>query len=288
VSDITDVTALMLNNISNDGGAAVTARGVCWSPDDSNPTISLSTKTVDGGGIGSYSSILTGLKHYTSYYARAYATNSVGTSYGNIWIIGTIYTYATILLIDIGTSDYTSAFCNSNITDDGGKAVTSRGVCWSININPTINLSTKTVDGSGIGSFGSTLTGLQPFVTYYIRSYATNAAGTVYSNQLTFDLMPYGATISTNSVSNITSSTAICGGNVSSDGNSRVTARGVCWSTSNNPTVSLSTKTIDGNGIGLFVSNLTGLKTKTTYYVRAYATNSAGTEYGLSKTIITL
>ena len=86
-------------------------------------------------------------------------------------------------------------------------------------------------------------------------------------------------TVTTNTVSNITTTSAICGGNVTSDGGATVSARGVCWSTSQNPTVSDS-HTSNGTGTGSFTSSITVLSPNTTYYVRAYATNSAGTAYG--------
>lgn len=86
-------------------------------------------------------------------------------------------------------------------------------------------------------------------------------------------------TLSTTTVGNITATSASSGGNISSDGGATVTARGVCWSTSANPTIADS-KTTDGSGTGSFTSNLTGLITGTLYYVRSYATNSAGTAYG--------
>jgi hypothetical protein len=85
---------------------------------------------------------------------------------------------------------------------------------------------------------------------------------------------------STTAINGITNSTAFSGGNISIDGGAAVTTRGVCWSTSSNPTIALSTKTIDGSGIGSFTSSITGLLAATTYYVRAYATNSVGTAYG--------
>jgi uncharacterized protein (TIGR02145 family) len=85
--------------------------------------------------------------------------------------------------------------------------------------------------------------------------------------------------VTTNTITSITTNSATCGGDVTSNGASSVTARGVCWSTSQNPTVSES-YTTDGSGTGSFTSNITGLTTGTTYYVRAYATNSAGTSYG--------
>lgn len=85
--------------------------------------------------------------------------------------------------------------------------------------------------------------------------------------------------ISTSAVSNIAQNTAKCGGNVTSDGGYAITERGVCWGTNSTPTISNS-KTTDGTGTGSFTSNLTGLAANTTYYVRAYATNSEGTGYG--------
>ena len=93
--------------------------------------------------------------------------------------------------------------------------------------------------------------------------------------------------VTTNSVTSITSESAVCGGNVTSDGNGTVTARGVCWSTKQNPTIN-DNKTTDGNGIGSYNSNLSNLSDNTTYYVRAYATNEKGTSYGLQKSFTTL
>ncbi len=94
-------------------------------------------------------------------------------------------------------------------------------------------------------------------------------------------------TVSTTAISAITFNTASSGGNVTSDGGASVTARGVCWSTSANPTIALSTKTSDGTGTGSFTSSITGLAPNTLYYVRAYATNSVGTAYGNEVTFTT-
>ncbi len=96
------------------------------------------------------------------------------------------------------------------------------------------------------------------------------------------------ATLTTTAASSITSTTAISGGNITNDGGSAITIFGVCWSISPNPTTALTTKTIGiGGGLGSFVSNLTGLTAVTTYYVRAYATNLAGTAYGNQVSFIT-
>ena len=87
------------------------------------------------------------------------------------------------------------------------------------------------------------------------------------------------ATLTTGNISDITAFFASCGGNITNDGGTTVTSRGVCWSTGNTPTIA-DNKTTDGDGAGIFSSKMTGLNFDTKYYVRAYATNSAGTGYG--------
>jgi uncharacterized protein (TIGR02145 family) len=177
----------------------------------------------------------------------------------------------------------------SNITSDGGATIIARGVCWNTLTSPTINNS-KTIDGGGTGSFSSLLTGLTGGIRYYVRAYATNSAGTSYSNEISFTTqppIPVIATITTTNASAITANTATIVSNITSDGGAPIIARGVCWNTLTSPTVNNS-KTIDGGGTGSFSSLLTGLGAGTNYYVRAYATNSAGTSYSNEISFTTL
>jgi len=182
----------------------------------------------------------------------------------------------------------TTATCSGNVTSDGKATVAARGVCWSTSENPTV-ANSKTTNGTGVGTYTSNITGLSPNTAYYVRAYATNSEGTAYGEQKTFTTNAQQATPSVTSgdVTNITTTTASCSGNVTSDGGSSVTARGVCWSTSQNPTTSNS-KTTNGTGVGTYTSHITGLSPNTTYYVRAYATNSQGTAYGEQRTFRTL
>ncbi|MFM9910564.1 MAG: DUF1566 domain-containing protein [Chitinophagaceae bacterium] len=174
-----------------------------------------------------------------------------------------------------------TASSGGTISSDGGTAVTVRGICWSTSPNPTTALSTKTTDGTGSGTFTSSLTGLSPTTTYYVMAYATNSIGTSYGNEISFTTtVAWPSVAATTSASSINNNSAVSGGNVTSAGGASVTARGVCWSTSPNPTTALSTKTTDGTGAGVFISNISGLASATTYYVRAYATNTGGTTYG--------
>lgn len=188
--------------------------------------------------------------------------------------LGELPLVTTNIVTDIAT---TTATCGGNVVYEGSSAVTARGVCWGTSANPTVEDS-HTEDGSGQGSFVSTLTDLTSGTTYHVRAYAINSTDTAYGEEVSFTAIRV-PTVTTTSISSIASTTATSGGNVTADGGANVTARGVCWSTSHNPTTSNS-KTTNGTGIGSFTSSLTGLTAGTTYYVRAYATNSAGTAYG--------
>jgi len=125
------------------------------------------------------------------------------------------------------------------------------------------------------------MSGLQPNTIYYVRAYATNSKGTSYGEQISFttNKQIVLAAVTTTAVSAITETSAISGGNVTSDGGATVTNRGICWNTTGTPTITDS-KTTDGNGTGIFTSNMSGLQPNTIYYVRAYATNGKGTSYG--------
>jgi hypothetical protein len=181
ITSITGVSASSGGDISDDGGSTVTARGICWS---TNPLPTLADfYTTDGLGIGSFTSSLTSLLNGTPYYVRAYATNSVGTAYGNVLSFTTLQkptlttTTATFVLGKNATS-------GGEITSDGGTSVTARGLCWSTNQNPTLGDNTISA-GTGSGSFSQILGGLSYSTTYYVRAYATNSVGTSYGNQIT-------------------------------------------------------------------------------------------------------
>jgi uncharacterized protein (TIGR02145 family) len=276
ISSITSTSASGGGTISDSGDSPVTSRGVCWSTSHS-PTIS-DDKTSDGTGTGSFTSNLTGLTPGTNYHVRAYATNSFGTSYGLQIYFSTNPSIPTLTTATISSITSITASGGGNISSYGDSPITSSGVCWSTSQNPTIS-DNKTLDGTGTGSFTSSLTGLTPGTNYYVRAYASNSFGTAYGNQVSFLTDPALPTLTTSTIYSIISNTASGGGNISSNGVSPVTARGVCWGTSQNPTIS-DNKTSDGTGTGSFTSLITGLTLNTKYYVRAYATNDAGTAYG--------
>jgi hypothetical protein len=277
VNKVAFTTAECGGTITADGGAAITARGVCWDT-LSNPTVA-KNKTTDSIGAGTFTSKLTLLSPNKIYYVRAYATNSAGTAYGNEISFTTLASTVPVLSTTAaGSITDTTAISGGNISTDGGSLVTARGVCWGTAQNPTVE-NNKTSDNSGVGEFTSNITGLKHSTLYYIRAYATNSTGTAYGPEVSFITKAAKPTISTSEVSNIGSNSATVGGMISSDGGAAVIARGICWSTAPNPTIS-NNKLAGGTGPGTFSINLTGLLPTTLYYVRAYATNNSGTAYG--------
>ena len=182
ITTITETTIKVGGYISTDGGQNITERGVCWNVNP-NHTIS-NSKIKDGNtGRGSFLCTVTGLIPSSIYYFRAYATTISGTSYGNedtFIVISDLP--STKVITDI---TQTSAKSGGTVTKDGGSSITARGVCWSVNPIPTIS-DNKTTDGTGLGIFTSSITGLSPKTKYYVCAYATNSSGTVYGNILSF------------------------------------------------------------------------------------------------------
>ncbi len=179
----------------------------------------------------------------------------------------------------------TTATSGGEVTDDGGASVSARGVCWNTSSNPTVSNS-RTTDGSGTGTFTSTLSQLSPGTPFFLRAYATNSEGTAYGNQVTFTTSSIAPATVTTTLVSVAGNTAVVAGNISSDGGGPITARGICWGTAANPTVA-GNNTTEGTGTGTFSSTITGLSCGLTYYARAYATNSAGVAYGNEESFTT-
>ena len=187
----------------------------------------------------------------------------------------------TLVTTGISTS---SAVSGGKVLSTGNLVLSARGVCWNTTGNPTID-DRKTYDGNGMGTYASLITGLEIGTTYYVKAYAVNSVGIAYGGAEFFTTTTF-PTVITSDITTITGISAISGGNVTFCGGASVTSKGVCWSMSENPTIKNS-KTTDGKNIGVFKSLLTGLALNTTYYLRAYATNSVGTAYGIQKSFTT-
>ena len=169
-----------------------------------------------------------------------------------------------------------------------GSGFTEQGVCYNTSSGPTTSNNKIAFTGPTTGAtYTVKIGGLAYATVYYARAYAINAIGTLYGEEVTFTTLPVLPTINTSPIASITGSAGAGGGNVTVGGGAPITARGIAYGTAHSPVIS-GTKTSDGTGTGAFISALTGLKGNTTYYVRAYATNSVGTAYGPEVNFTTL
>ncbi|MBI9089419.1 MAG: hypothetical protein JEZ12_09385 [Desulfobacterium sp.] len=281
-------TATGNGNITGLGIPNPTEHGVCWST-TANPTTG-DSKTTEGaaGSTGAFTSNMTGLSAGTLYHYRAYATNTVGNSYGADVTFTTDPEAPTVTTQAATSLTGSTATGNGNITDLGAPNPTQHGVCWSTSANPTIgdSLTTEGVAGS-TGAFTSTMAGLASNTLYHYRAYATNTAGTVYGGGQTFTTLQTPM-VTTQAATVVATTTATGNGNITDLGSPNPTEHGVCWSTTANPTTGDS-KTTEGavGSTGAFTSSMTGLSAGTLYHVRAYATNTGGTSYGADITFTT-
>lgn len=285
VTEITSSSAKCGGVVTANGDATITARGVYWSTSQ-DFTLNISHSS-DGQGLGSFASNLTGLTANTLYYVKAYATTNNGNtiysdeikSFSTLDVPGPATELPTVEIGDVSEITGTSARCSGNVTSDGGATITERGFCWNTSQDPMIYHSHVSA-GVGTGTFTADLTGLTSGTTYYVRAYATNSEGTNYSEEQKTFTTPTLPTVTTSDATNITQNSATCGGNVTSDGGATVTQRGICWSTSPDPTLETASISIIGSGTGFFSGQISSLTPNTTYHVRAFATNVVGTNYG--------
>lgn len=209
-------------------------------------------------------------------------------------------TITTKPIVEITTN---SAKSGGNVSATGNITVQVCGICWSESPSPTTN-DFFTTDSQSNGEYISSMRNLKAGTKYYVRAYATTNSGVMYGEEKDFTTLSEGGgnngggnngggnnggggnggddtsfSVSTHGVTEITATTAQCGGVVTCNGNVTISARGVCWSTSPNPTIA-QPHTTDGQGAGSFTSTLTGLSANTTYYVKAYAQSGSDIVYG--------
>lgn len=267
-------------------GDGFTERGICYSTSE-NPTVD-DSRTIysEGSATATFHVTLSGLNYATTYYAKAYATGEAGTVYGEQVTFTTLPVVPFITTAAITDVTGNSATGGGEVTGSGGSDVTARGICFGTSENPT-TADGITTDGDGTGAFESMLSELQGNTTYYVRAYATNSAGTGYGPQVSFTTEVDLPKLTTTGASEITKTSAVTGGAVTNNGGGEITSYGIVWGMNPEPTT--ADNTIEGTmEMDSFVIDITNLDLNTTYYVRAFATNSAGTGYGDEVSFTTL
>lgn len=279
-TDITPAGATLNGEVLTDNGATISERGFVWVEGTGTPTSS-SGKLIASGTTGVFSAVLTDLTPNKKYSYRAYAVNSNGTSYGETKEFTTITDRMQLHTGEATVVTPVSATISGSITYYGGNDVTECGVCWSTGNDPATSDSHK-ASAHIDDNFTVDLSGLNENTTYYARAYATAESGeTYYGNTITFTT-PYIVVLPSSSkvtVTNINVSSATFSANVISNGHGTILDAGFVYSTTSGPTLQ-DNKVSCGAKTGSFSAQITELKEGTTYYVRSYVTNNAGTAYG--------
>ncbi len=283
LSDITANSAAVTAQINDDGGYAVSERGIVYSTAPL-PTVANALYVRCGEGAGSFTCTIMDLQPNTRYYVRAYAINEMGIAYGEAAEFTTL-TLPTVTTGAVSNITYNSATVAGNVTASGGANVTERGICYSLSGVPTLdNMWASWISaGTGTGAYSCELVNLPAGTIVYVRAYAVNINGVAYGEVKQFTTLNHIPVVQTGEVVSVNSTTATAKGTVLSDGGHAVTARGICYSTTMNPTTADNVVT-EGIGVGSFTCTLSNLKSGTKYYIRAFATNTEGTAYGEIKT----
>ena len=287
VSDVEEYSATVSGSIEDDGGAEITDKGFVYGT-SSSPDMETGFVVSAGSGSDSFSISLSGLSPNGTYYIRAYAVNPAGTSYGEEHAFTTKTALPSIGTISLESKTSSMLRLSALILDDGGETPSEVGFYYSTSEDFTLSSALKASASLSGSTFKAEITGLARATIYHVRAYVVNSVGECLSEEVTLTTMAELPIVETSSVTDITEYAAMCGGNIVDDGGADVTARGIVWSTSPEPVTSLSSKTVDGSGAGMFVSAMTDLLPGPKYYVRAYATNSAGTSYGEEQMFSTL
>jgi len=284
-TNITSSSATLNGVILEAGNPVYSEKGFCYSKSP-NPTISNTKVTVGGEGFGNYSADIENLSFNTTYYYRAYVIHNGKVIYGSEEQFTSGYTVSVVeTYSNVADITYDAAELSYIINNLGDPQCTESGMCYSTSSNPTI--SSNVVTGS-LSTFKQTLaiSGLTENTTYYFRAFVKQDGKVVYGSVYSFKTATRPS-VSTLNATNLQNPYGLMNmwqvqlnGKVNSVGNPNITKRGFKYSTNGDPEGSGTTESVSGSSVGNYSVTLTGLRSNTTYYVRAYVKNSIGYEYG--------
>lgn len=285
-TNITESSAMGYFNIFNPDECSIITCGICIS---TNPVPTLTDHKFEVNPIDLNKGImLCGLESNTTYYARAYLKTDIKTIYGSIVHFTTNLKINIPSLQSYAPYDITDSKVSvkGKVINNGGAPITEYGFCWNTHGTPEIN-DQKNIAYPSSDIFTAEIINLSPNTSYYIRAYAKNEKGVGYGSIFSFTTQKKITlpNLTTTNISYNSYQQILTGGEISSDGGAEVLEKGVCWSTSPNPTIN-NNKQAAGNGSGKFKVIITDDHLNSLFYVRAYATNSAGTAYGNQVTFI--
>jgi uncharacterized protein (TIGR02145 family) len=181
----------------------------------------------------------------------------------------------------------TTAISGGIIISDGGAAITARGICWGIVVNPTIS-DTKTTDGDGKGQFVSNITGIAAATLYHVRAYATNSVGTAYGAVYSFSTLGHVPSATTFAATDITAASSKLNGTVNAHYASTTVTFEYGLTTDYGSIVTATPGSVTGNTSTDVSADISNLKAGNTYHFRVKAVNSLGTVYGIDMSYTTI
>lgn len=233
---------------------------------------------------GTYTISITDLQEDLPYYARYEVSNRFSQLYVSNMSTVVLTSKPEIRTDTVSQIDIYSAMISGEVIRDNGYSVTTRGICYSTNENPTID-DLIVERGRGLGFFTCELKNLTPSTVYFARAFATNANGTAYGQQISFTTR-YAPEILTLEAQSVTSFSALVGGSYESANDDAIISCGICYSFNQHPTT--EDMYVEHSVASSFECLLTDLRPNTTFYARAFVKNSYGTAYGNQITFTTL
>lgn len=289
ISSITDTSAKSGGNITSEGSSTVITRGVCWST-GITPTI-VDNKTTDGAGAGSFTSNIIGLFGGTTYYVRAYATNSAGTGYGMTMSFNTTGeppSEPMVITQNVTNIQVISATFNAIINAKYFPTTVTFEYGTSLSYGSTVTATQSPVTGNTNTNVSVNTTGLSVATTYHYRIKAVNTLGTTYSSDLTFKTLGQVPTATTLAVTNMSTVTVQLNGTVNANFLESTVTFEYGTTSSYGNTVTATQSPVSGNTNTTVSANITGLAVTTIYHYRVKAVNSLGTTYGSDRSFLYL
>lgn len=286
--DITNILATSAScggNISDDGGADITARGVCWGTTE-KPTI-LNSHTSDGKGTGNFTSSISGLNGGTPYHVRAYATNSEGTAYGSDKSFITLGQAPVSTTLDATNIQTTSITLNGTVNANYLTTTVSFEYGTTTSYGTSVNATPGTAAGNANTSVSANVTGLTAGTIYHFRLKTVNTLGTTYGSDKTFTTLGQAPSATTLAATSVLTTSATLNGTVNANLLSTTVTFEYGLTTSYGSTIAASPSPVTGSTNTSVSANLSALSPGAIYHFRVKAVNTLGTTNGNDLTFTT-
>jgi len=286
VTNITGTSATCGGTITDEGSGTIVERGVCWSKGITPTTID--SRTIEGGGAGSFLSNMINLDVTTTYYVRAYAVNEAGVGYGMVMSFTTQGQVPTATTQTATGVTSTTAILHGIINPNYLSTIVTFEYGITTGYGQTIPATQSPATGNSNTNVTAELSGLLPGTTYHFRIKTINSLGTTYGSDFSFTTLGQVPTATTQPATGVTSTTAILHGVINPNYLSTIVTFEYGTTTNYGQTITTTQSPITGNSNTNVTAELSGLLPETIYHFRIETINSLGTTYGSDFSFTTL